>query len=247
MFVGQRSVLLLGQHAAVDFQDGRGRVVQQRLDRRVQRAELRQQLAHMLRAAARCGLIRHRGHPLDQVGLEQAAQADQHAADRAVAADEILDALGQRVLDHTLVDRIQHDDGIVLHAQRGRRVDPVALPAGFTQLGEDLVGVVTALGGQHHVALLQCLDVVGILERGFVLGHRRCLAARVRGREEDRLDEAEVAFGLHAVHEDRADHAAPAHEAEQRLLGCVRHFSLPLVKKEKISLFCPRLVGRGRA
>jgi hypothetical protein len=55
----------------------------------------------------------------------------------------------------------------------------------------------------------------------------RGLAAGVGGREEDRLDQPEVAFGLHAVHQDRADHAAPAYEADQRL-RCVRHFSLPL-------------------
>ncbi|MCY1239208.1 hypothetical protein D9M72_519900 [compost metagenome] len=200
------------QDLAVDFQDGRGRVVQQRLDRGVQGAELGQQLAHMLRAAARCGLVRHRGHPLDQVGLEQAAQAHQHATDRAVAADEILHALGQRVLDHALVDRIQHDDGIVLHAQRGRRVDPVALPAGRAQLGENLVGVVAALGGHDHVALLQRFDVIGIFQRGFVLRHGGRLAAGIGRAEEDGLDMVEITLFLHALHQDAADHTPPTDE-----------------------------------
>ena len=56
-------------------------------------------------------------------------------------------------------------------------------------------------------------DVVGVLERGLVPGHRRGLAAGVGSREEDRLDQSEVAFGLHPVHQDRADHAAPTDQA----------------------------------
>ena len=39
----------------------------------VQRAILRQQLAHVLRAAARGGLVGHAAHPLDEAGLEQRA------------------------------------------------------------------------------------------------------------------------------------------------------------------------------
>jgi hypothetical protein len=61
--------------------------------------------------------------------------------------------LGQRVLDDRQVHRVQDDDGIVLHAQRGRGVNPVACPAGGAQLGEHLGGVVTALRGDDDVAL----------------------------------------------------------------------------------------------
>jgi hypothetical protein len=158
------------------------------------------------------------------------AYAHEHAAHRAVAADPVAAALAQGVADHGEVDRVEDDDRVVLHAQGRRRVDPVAVPAGRAQLGEDFVRVVPALGGDDDVALLQRLDVERVLQGGLVLRLGRGLAARVGSGEEDRLDEGEVALRLHAVHEDRADHAAPAHEADQRLLRlqCHRHrpFSL---------------------
>ena len=96
--------------------------------------ELRQQLAHVLRAAARGRLVGHAGHPLDEVVLEQAVHAHQHAAHRAIAADVVLDSLRQRVLDDRQVHRVEHDDGVVVHAQRLGGVDPVAVPAGGAQL-----------------------------------------------------------------------------------------------------------------
>jgi hypothetical protein len=36
-------------------------------------------------------------------------------------ADPVLAALGERVLDDRQVDRVEHDDRVVLHAQRERR------------------------------------------------------------------------------------------------------------------------------
>jgi hypothetical protein len=93
-------------------------------------------------------------------------------------------ALGQRVLDHRQVDRVQHDDRVVLHAQGRGGVDPVAVPAGGAQLGEDLGGVVAALAGDDDVAALERVDVERVLQLGFVLGLGRGLAAGVGGREE---------------------------------------------------------------
>ena len=58
---------------------------------------------------------------------------------------QFLPPLRERVLDHRQVDRVEHDDRVVLHAQRRGGVDPVALPARGAQLGEHLVGVVAAL------------------------------------------------------------------------------------------------------
>jgi hypothetical protein len=87
-------------------------VVQQRTHRGVERAVLRQEFAHVLRAAARRGLVGlvliHSTRP----GLVERAHAHQHAADGAVAADPVAAALGQRVLDHGQVDRVEHDDGV---------------------------------------------------------------------------------------------------------------------------------------
>ena len=57
-------------------------------------------------------------------------QTHQHATDRAVAANIIFNPLGQRILDHPEIDRIEHDHGIVLHAQGLGGIDPITLPAG---------------------------------------------------------------------------------------------------------------------
>ncbi|CAN0627157.1 protein of unknown function [Burkholderia multivorans] len=201
-----------GQHAAVDVEDRRRRIGELLLHRAVQRAHLRQQLAHVLRARARRGLVRHRRHPVDEVLAEQAAQRHQHQADRAVAADEVLRAVDERVLDHVQVDRIENDDRVVIHPQRRRRVDPVAVPARRAQLREHFVRVVAALAGDDGVALLQLVDVHRVLERSLVFRERRGLAARVAGAEKHRFDQVEIALFLHALHEDAADHAAPTYE-----------------------------------
>ena len=60
--------------------------------------------------------------------------------------------LASAVLDDAGVDRIEDDDGVVAHAQRGGGVDPVALPAGLAQRRVDLGGVVAALATDQHVA-----------------------------------------------------------------------------------------------
>ena len=205
--------VLGGQHLAVDFQDGGSGVVQQRLDGAVDGAKLRQQFAHVLRAAARGRLVCHRRHPVDQIVLEQAAQAHHHARDGAIAADVVLDALAQRILDDVQVDGVEHDDGVFFHAQGRGRIDPVAIPARCAQLREDGARVVAALAGNDDVALGQFGDVVGILEDGFILRHGRRRAARVRRREKHRFDVGEIALFLHALHQDRTDHTAPTYQA----------------------------------
>ncbi|MNQ82681.1 hypothetical protein D3C85_977370 [compost metagenome] len=127
------------------------------------RAHLLDQLAHVLRAGAASRLVGHGAHPLHQTGFEQAAEGHQHQADGAVAADVVLGARVELLVDDLAVDRVEDDDRVILHAQAGGGVDPVALPAGFAQLGEHLVGVVAALAGQDHVEALQLVDAVGVL------------------------------------------------------------------------------------
>ena len=204
--------MLLRQYLAVDLEDRGSRIVQQRLDFGIDRAELGQQFAHVLCAAARSRLIGHRGHPLDQILLEQPAQTHQHARHGAITANVVLHAARQRILDHVQVDRIKHNDRVILHAQRGSGIDPVAVPAGCTQLREDLGRIVATLAGDDDVALLQLINIVGVLQRGFVLRHRRRLAACVRCREEHRLDMIEITLFLHALHQDRTHHATPTHQ-----------------------------------
>ncbi|MNT15627.1 hypothetical protein D3C72_1506900 [compost metagenome] len=93
----------------------------------------------------------------------------------------------------------------------------MAVPASGANLGEDVLGVIAALAGDDDVALGQLGDIVRILELGVHRGHRRGLAARVGCGEEHRLDQFEVALGLHAIHQHGADHAAPAHQTYQLL------------------------------
>src|SRR5690606_12856799 len=119
------------------------------------------QLTHILRTGTRCRLVGHGAHPLDQPGFVQAAQRHQHQADGAVAADVVPGARVQRLVDYLAVDRVEYDDGVIGHTQRGRGVDPVPLPARFTQLGEYFAGVVAALAGQDHVQALEVVDAVG--------------------------------------------------------------------------------------
>ena len=190
----------------------------------LRRAELVQQLAHVAGAAAGGRLVGHGRAPLDQVVLEQSAQAHEHAGHGAVAADVVLDAAGQAGVDDVPVDGVQHDDGVVVHAQRGGGVDPEAVPAAAAQLAVDLLGVVAALGGDNNGQLRQRLDVERVLElagraRGST-GNGRGGTARVGGGEEDRVDVGEVALVLHALHQDGTDHATPTDQADGRGSCC---------------------------
>ena len=224
---GAAQAALRRRDLTVDLQDGTGRVVEQRPNRRVERAHLRQQLAHVLRATATGGLVGGASHPLHQVGLEERAHAHEHAAHGAVAADVVLHAACQRVLDNRHVHRVEHDHRVVVHAQRFRRVDPSALPAGCAQLGVDGLGVLAALCGDDDVAALERRDVARIKQPRFVLRLRGRRATGVAGGKEHRLDERKVALGLHALHQHRADHAAPANQSyechsDTSLLGPLR-------------------------
>ena len=57
-------------HFPVDVQNGRGRIIEQRLGDAMRLAHLLQQLAHVLGAGAGSSLIGHRCQPLDQASLE---------------------------------------------------------------------------------------------------------------------------------------------------------------------------------
>ena len=90
----------LHRGTAVDIENRRRRIARSSA-RAVERAHLLQQFAHVLRARARGGLIRHgRLIQSTRFAQEQAADAISIQADRAIAADEIPAALDQRILDH---------------------------------------------------------------------------------------------------------------------------------------------------
>ena len=161
--------MLPGQHLAVNFQNWRMRVVQQLTNLGVQRTKLREQFPHVLGTPARRGLVGHAGHPLHQTGLVQRPHTHQHTTHGAVATDPVPPSLDERLLDYRHIHRVKNNYGVTLHTQGGSGVDPVPGPAGRAQLREHFCRVVTALGSDDDVALLQGGDVHRILEPGFIL------------------------------------------------------------------------------
>ena len=123
---------------------------------------LRDQLAHV-RAAAGGRLVGHRGDPLDQTGAKQAGGGHQHQADGAVAADEALDPVGQRLVDDRAIRRVEHDRGVVGHAQRGSGIDPVAGPPTLAESRVDLVVYHTRTEMRSRAG--EPPEIVGILYR----------------------------------------------------------------------------------
>ena len=122
---GQRSAKELGRyivangvrHLAVDFQNSRcggGQLVGHGV---VDNAHAFEQFAHVVGPTARSSLVGHGADPFDQPGLEQAAHAHQQDGVGAVAANPVLAARSQLGLNQVVVDRVQHDDGVVFHAQ----------------------------------------------------------------------------------------------------------------------------------
>jgi hypothetical protein len=104
------------------------------------------------------------------------------------------------------------------HAQVPRRVDPVAGPAGFAKLGMNVGGVLAALARDQDVQSRQLAHVVGVLDGGNPLADLGRRRTRLGCGKEDRIHQIEVPLLAHALHEDRADHTAPADDAYLHLL-----------------------------
>ena len=128
-------------------------------------------------------------------------------------ADIVLDPCGQRTIDHVAVHRVQDQDRVILHAQRRRGVDPVAVPPRFAQLRVDLLGVVPALAGDEDVAGRERGQVFGVLDGGRALTHGRAFGARLRSGKEHGVDQVEIALGEHAFDQHGPHHAAPANQS----------------------------------
>ena len=154
-------------------------------------------------------LIGGHAHPLHQIGLEQATQGQQHQADGAVAANEGLDAVVQGVFDDVAVDRIQDDDRVLLHAQGGGGVNPVALPAGGFQARIDILGVVAALGGDDDVLRGQRLEIEGVLQGAGIDAKIGGGLTGLGGGEEGGLNAGKILLFLHPAHQHRTHHATP--------------------------------------
>ena len=177
-------------------------------------AHLVEQLAHVLGTGARRRLIGHGGHPLDHIGLEQAAKAHQHQADGAVATHEGFGTFRQLRIDDLAVHRVEDDGGFVFHPQGAGGIDPVALPTAAAQVAVDLLGVVTALTGDDHVQRFQVIQCKRIFQRRHVHADVGAGLANLRSGEKDRLNAVKITIFLHALHQHRANHATPSHETD---------------------------------
>jgi len=171
---------------------------------------LAEQLTHVLRTCAGGGLIGHGGNPFHEAGLEEATDGHEHQADGAVATNEILLAVGQRLVDDGAVDGVENDSGLIGHAQGRGRIDPVAVPAFGAQLAMHLSSIVPALAGDDRFHLHQRVEIVGVDQDRFALADVRCRLARLRCGEKYGVDMFKIVFRAHALHQHRADHAAPS-------------------------------------
>ncbi len=105
----------------------------------------------MARAAAGGGLIGRDGYPVNEIMGKETAQRHQHQANGTVTAHKGLHAIVQAVGNHVLVDRVENNNGIIFHAQRRSRVNPVTLPSAFAQLWINFVGIIAALAGHDDI------------------------------------------------------------------------------------------------
>ncbi len=179
----------------------------------MQHAHLGQQFTHVARTAARSRLIGGNRSPLHQVLSKQAAQRHQHQADGTVTADKGFDPTVDTLANHRMVDRIEDDDGIIFHAQRGGRINPVSLPAAGAQLWIDVTGVVAALAGNDDIQRPQRLNIKRILQCALLFARKcGCRLTMLRRREEDRIDCIKITLFTHAGHQHGADHTAPTNK-----------------------------------
>jgi hypothetical protein len=132
----------------------------------------------------------------------------EHQAHRAIAADVVADPGGDALRHEIAVDRIEHDDRILLHAKGTGSVDPVSGPSGLAKARMHFLGVVAALTADEDLHLAEGVDVVRVLDGVGALSDLRRLGPLLRGGEEVRVDAREVLLGEHALDEHRTDHAA---------------------------------------
>src|SRR2546425_761140 len=210
----QRSVPQRRGHRPVQLKDRGGRILQQRSRGLVHESGLLDQLTHVVGARAGGSLIGHRGHPFDEVRFQQAVHAHEHQAYGAVSPDVIAYASGKRIPDHVHVDRIQDDDRVVPHAESRCGVYPVALPPRGAQPGKHLVSEVAALTGDDDVHQRKLSYVLRVFERCRFLSDEWPELAHSGSREKHRLNQCEIALGVHALHQHRSDHSAPTDESD---------------------------------
>lgn len=179
-------------------------------DGMMQRAHLQKQFAHVGSPGTGGGLVGHGGDPLDAILAEEAVESHHHETDGAIAADEGFGSLSEGLVDDVLIERVENNDGILVHAEGGCGIDPVAIPTSSAEERVDALRVVATLAADDGLHGGESIDGEGV-EQGLAI---RAWAARVGGAEVMWVDEGEVLFLFHALHEDRADHTAPTDQTD---------------------------------
>ncbi len=64
----------------------------------------------------------------------------------------------QAVGNHVTVDRVENNNGIIFHAQRRSRVNPVTLPSALAQLWINFVGIIAATAGRDDIERFSASD-----------------------------------------------------------------------------------------
>jgi hypothetical protein len=112
-------------------------------------------------------------------------------------------------VNHVGVHRIENDRGIVAHAQRRRRIDPIPVPSALAQRCVDLGGVFPALATDQHVALREFAQVLRVLQAAAMTRLFGRGAANARRGKESSIDALKIVFLAHPLHQDAADHTSP--------------------------------------
>ena len=151
-------------HQMVDLEDCRAWVGSKFGDWVCKPLHLDEQFFHVRRAGPRSCLVGHARHPSNEPFAKQSVKGHEHQRDRAIATCERSDFALDPLADDVFIDRVEDDDRVLSHSQRGSRIDPIAVP---TLTAESLVygrGVITTLGREDHIHLGEPMEVMGVLE-----------------------------------------------------------------------------------
>ena len=118
----------------------------------------------MTRPATGGSLVSHHANPFHQIVFEQAAHRHHHQTYGAIATNVIALSRYQGIVDNRAVYRVENDNAVIVHAQGGRRIDPVTCPAHAAQLAMHLFAIVSALTADDCIHRTQLLQIVSVLQ-----------------------------------------------------------------------------------
>ena len=209
----------------IDCQGRAGWVAQQGRGGIADGFHLGHEFAHIARTRSGSRLVGHGREPLHPALFEQTVECHQHQGHGAIAPRIGEHAALDALVDDCAIHRVQHNDGVFVHALGPGGIDPIALPARLAQLGQHLLGVITALAAHHRIVARQLADIVSVGQGRGADPHVRGRVAHLGGGEENGLQPRKVAFGHHALHQDGSHHPAPTHKCDSTNLHSARLIS----------------------